>query len=843
MVRGPQYTPIASTSDNTIFITEDETVVSDPTVMIPRGIEMNPYEGDDLTRALSRTFLIDTFQWSSTQASDTILALYSSPSVLFNQDYIFSKIKYNQYFRAGTEFLIKMPSMQNMSGEILVCGLPKYEADTVSADSNTRTGKYNSIWQMSCNPHIIMSAATAQEGVFRIPYRAPAPYMVLDGQQPAWCGSLCIRVLSPLAQINSEAAVNTYVNVYARFVEPEVAGRRTEIAAWGYTTINEKLTISGQSGHEPWLPLIDISRPAIERKEVPFAPMESFGFKRGQSEQKSRPSCLPWLWSRKAKPQSGREQKVKTERHLLSTAFKRIADFSSKLSPLPIVGPTLGMMATASDATSTILRALNLDKPTTLEAPVLATPRLGYDLPGMDGLDSSVKLAAKTANGISLDQSLIHIRNNETFIEDFPPVLVDTFTFDSSNATASIMYRIPVSPMVVHSSTHLAGVKVYTHPLAWYGRAFSYWQGPLTIGFRFDCSTMSAAKVALRWEPRDLDNVGGSNEYLREIVDIHGPIATEITVPWLQQEIWGRANWLIGMNGSLQYVTNAAQTNGNLVLEIISPVRTVDSLADSTVNVSVWLKPARGFKYAVPIRPTGWTSEFPLAARREAVAQSGVESFSEPLGPRTFVDRGICMGEEIGDVREMLRRYTFHAEYNGIGATAVSSNTPSQVVPHPLSYGAANMRMFGYLCAPYMAARGSLRFKVICSSGSKIFVSNYQTDGGTGDTGSWSTTVGWHGSAMLDKPLSSEVSVELPYYCPWIYEANFNGASGTTGGAQHRFIAGRSIALTAVESTNCYVFVSGGDDFDVGILSTPPMLYAASWPTPGGSTQAGYYPT
>lgn len=173
----------------------------------------NNMEIFDMNRSLERSYIIDTPAWTTDQTAGTTLATYDFPAVLFDQDYISSKVSDFHNFRAGARVSVRIQSSKFLYGKLMLVYTP-------DSSLNGYYAEMNNIYMASGYPHLLISASASESAIMDIPFISPQRALsipTLGGQE---MGSFKLIILNPLTNINGDTDSCNIV-VTAQFLDVE----------------------------------------------------------------------------------------------------------------------------------------------------------------------------------------------------------------------------------------------------------------------------------------------------------------------------------------------------------------------------------------------------------------------------------------------------------------------------------------------------------------------------------------------------------------------------------------------------------------------------------------------
>jgi len=794
------------TIHETVAFVDDAPVQTVESIITPTSLrDLDPFPKQDMRQILSRMYQLDTFAWSSADAAGTVKACYRFPEALFTETNVWQKLLRFDLLRGGVRVVLRINATKFHYGTLLISWLPYYDPTNMSAGgvSGEFTSKFGDLYSQGQNPSVIMSAASSASVEFVIPGRRPHPWVHIDryksGLLNMGCmGCVVIRVLTPLGLVSSVTTPTVDVTMFAAFEDPEVAGMQNENRTAYTATVNVAGSVIAQG-------------------------------------------------------KTTAEAREKSSEHLISGTALSVGKFLGGVSQWPVVGGAAGAAGKVFTFLGAGARSIGLDKPTTVESATITTPRIGQDLAQARGLDSSMRLCLDPENRISADPTLIKSADDETSIRGFSRrlFLLDTTSFDGSSAVGTRVCNIPVTPQLCHAYVSSGAYKVRPTPPALVGSCCRNWRGSMKYCIRFVCSSYTTCRVRIGFHPDPANTpttlTSGTADFPNVVYDINGDTTVCFTIPYLGPALWKHANYLIPYASGTTFATVPDSfANGMVTVSIVNPVRTSENTNDSTVYMIVMQTVGEDMQFAAPAAPVNFG-----ALVGDVVAQGR----EEPAGPDTLInvgifpgivpvsfsgDSGICMGEIIDDVRDLLKRYCYVKDLTITAAQWNQASDAGGALYSPITNTLDTSSVIGLIASCYMFVRGSYRNKFIADSGEVISATlGNSQDGFTFyNTPNFTYRMGWPGSGVARKSFGGELSVEVPYYTPWICEIPKVCTSGASAGNY----MGQRYVIVGAPTTNAVVhcFESFGDDVDLGTLSAPPAVWLASAALPNQTP--GAYP-
>lgn len=615
---------------------------------------------------------------------------------------------------------------------------------------------------------------------FTIPYVAPSHYWNMkDAAQTVakgWFGRLKFFVLHPLDLSGATATETLEVSVYGDLVSPELAG--------------------------PCL------RPPVMLKS------KNFGAQVGEKEEKSDKSFLT--------------------RAAEAINNSPILALVKNIGGVTLMGARIGSLVGA------------FDKPTSVQAPQKVIQESVSNFANSRGLDASAILSLDPNNQIGADWTAFCMDRDETLFSNYKrrPGLLTTGYFDSTSAVNTRVIDMIVDPMNVPYDFNMVNDDYTFYPthLANLCMNHKFWRGGINYLFEFTTSKYTTCTVRLTWLPDPTYTAAISNEEAGDTVSktfkITGDTSMGVLIPYCQQSLYQEVNTFL--NAITTPVTTYQGRNGQLILQIVNPVTSGQTVGDSRIYFAVWAAGASDFEVARPISRYNEYQDATAApaeelkstrkiwkaqmASNEDVTQATdpVATFRsdfEPLVPCTVLDHsGISMGERTSSWIDLMKRFTYHSG----GYTSV----PEVIAPFQLANG--DFTPWNRFLRLFQFVRGSLRFKVIVNSCSVanyvVTVSNMLTNE--------DTTSFQQGVALADSRQKPIIEFQLPFYTRWtMWCADFPMEQDLMPFFQIDITS----SLGTPGSLNYDVFIALGDDFTAGWLINPiPLLH-----TPESKTSDG----
>lgn len=232
-----------------------------------------------LDNVLAREYPVSQITWTTDQAQGFLLATINFPKILFDNQFIFDKLKNFRFFRGGVELSIRVAASKFVYGSFQVNYLP-------DAENFSRPTMFEQIWAGSRSPHVLVSAAASETVIFTVPFISKRRALDLSGYTDAEIGRFNFIVQNPLVDILGQTN-SAQVIVTARFVDPNVfmaeSSRKARPLKEGYrksqagvitSTLESTATLAGIASLIPAVGPVGASISEISRGVARFTRMK-----------------------------------------------------------------------------------------------------------------------------------------------------------------------------------------------------------------------------------------------------------------------------------------------------------------------------------------------------------------------------------------------------------------------------------------------------------------------------------------------------------------------------------------------------------------------------------------
>lgn len=192
---------------------------------------------------LERVYLIDSFDWVTTNTRGQVLKSYRFPDNLLAKNPIANKV--NNFFglRAGVQFIVLVNKQQFQAGNLLISYLPHAKYNGFKADLHSKP--YGIVARTGV-PRTNLDLMDATRATLDAPYASPFVYYNLLTNEGT-IGDFTISVYSPLADVSGSARVG--VKVFARFIDIDLqfpTGQTTAVAKSTFSSLTSKVRRLGE---------------------------------------------------------------------------------------------------------------------------------------------------------------------------------------------------------------------------------------------------------------------------------------------------------------------------------------------------------------------------------------------------------------------------------------------------------------------------------------------------------------------------------------------------------------------------------------------------------------------
>jgi hypothetical protein len=604
--------------------------------MQPYYVGTDPYSTPSMDGVLSRLYRIAEVTWNGGDTQNTIKLALNFPFALVTASTnLQEKLSYYNYFRSDVELEFKINSTPFHFGMLIGSWLPS-NAFTPTSSYTVGSNKTQNIYSMSSSNCFFISANNMKSVKVTIPYISPQQYASAAqvSTNAGYFGSVYLRVLNPLKLIGSTATPVVNVSVFARFVNPEVAG----------PTLNQ-VTLSIKQENKKLREIID-------------------GGWTGQGKTERLAPKNP-------------EQEKKSKQGVVSNALGTIGSLASTTAASGLAGPYSGVVSAVSlgaNLLGGVASMFGYNKPLNLSAqqPVQLSLLSGVNQGSGLLTTSDLALIPENATGNKPDIYGCTVDNHQLVNLFTKPGLFDTWTFDDTAAVGSVIKSYWVCPTTCATNLGTTYYRQYHVPLSMIAYNFSRWRGSIKYFMQIVCSQYTVGRIRITWHPTHSEipstYTEGEGDVISIVVDFRGDTTVAFTVPFLS------TNGYLPITDT--WVKGDQYSNGGLAISIVNAVTSSTSTGDSTVAVNMFIAGDKDFDFVQPVERTVRTgiprtvavglTDFPLTgwvAQGSSPDQSQIldeifqADFPTIIPAHTSVNAFVYEGEKVRDILTMMHRF------------------------------------------------------------------------------------------------------------------------------------------------------------------------------------------
>jgi hypothetical protein len=739
-------------------------------------------------------------------------------------------------------------------GRALLSYNPYVTSDEITVN---RTFVAQDLIQASQKPHLLLDPTSSQGGEMLLPFIWPENY--LDITKAGWpdnMGEIDIHDFDVLQHANGGTDPIT-ISVFC----------------WA-----ENLTLA--------VPTTNAAQGHVEE-----ADLDEFGFpkpydKQAGSKQKKQ--------TMKASNTSTNDEFLKDG--LISKPASAVAKAADTLAMIPVLAPYAKATSMVASKLGAVARIFGYSRPQIMEDTKAFVPRYAGNLCNSDAPESLVKLTLDSKNELSIDTRLMGLGGEDELTVNSICQRWSywrSFDWPETAVADDMLSSMIVAPLYGTTLVAAPVTEIHSTALAFGASPFDAWQGSIKFRFNVVCSEYHRGRLRIVYNPAT--NPAGAipfNQVYSTVIDISENRDFEYEVKWADIRAWARNVGIDGIpaatiHDDVNPVTAGGTTdNGSITVYVVNELATPSTTA-ADVKVQVWVKAGDDFAVAVPTtKNLSQLSVFeqqsetaPALATSEDTSNSpGCVTEVASFAPGEYIPEDnqylVYQGERIVSFREMLRRYHWHNVYfpAGVGTNANNRKVCFNLHNFPFyrgwepsgqdtatsstgtdGYNFVSETLLNYLTPAFACRRGCLRHKMIYTSygaaarmgtmtatrhnltGANISETAHDLNGVNGDRRSEMLETemtglgGSHTTAVFNNPV---LEYETPYYTNG---QRFEPARFV--GRYNAFDHGHELAVDVVGGTTSDDvkidhYISIGEDFQLGMFTGAPIMYAYADPVP-----------
>jgi len=463
-----------------------------------------------------------------------------------------------------------------------------------------------------------------------------------------------------------------------------------------------------------------------------------------------------------------------------------------------------------------------------------------------------------------------------------------SFAWPEAATTDTMLTSMIVAPIYGSTLSAAPVQEIHSTALAFGATPFDAWQGSIKFRFNVVCSEYHRGRIRIVYNPAT--NPAGAipfNQVYSTIVDISENRDFEYEVKWADIRAWARNFGIASIPGATIHddvnpvSAGGIGDNGSITVYVVNELAT-PSTAAAAVTVQVWVKAGDDFAVSCPspdnlklLSPFEQQSETEIMATSEDTsnAPTGVAEVAS-FAPGEYIPDNnqylVYQGERIVSFRELMRRYVYWNSYfpATVGTTTIDRRVEYEISDFPfyrgwdpngqdvgVTFGATDepysfvtLTLMNYLTPAFACRRGSIRHKM-CVSSSHInpSVGGLMQVGRAGLTGVkdgtsselFNTDDGGIRKNLQDSALSSlggthatvtRSNPVLEYETPF-YTLGQRFVPGRMLNIRDNFTSGHDLSIDVrkdieIDEIRLDKFVSTGEDFQLGLFTGAPIMYA-----------------
>jgi len=752
----------------------------------------DPYMPGEVIKALTRSYQIKQFTWTTGAAVGDNLYTEKFPYALLQVPFLADKIKYYAWLRAKVKISFRVNSTKFDYGALMISHLPFYQ------DGSGGDWRMKTIWHASmCNPKVL----SAQQGStieFELPWVNPNVYALTSSPLPE-IGTVMVKVMHPLSSASADPPPSITVTVFANFVEPELAGFAPDVAP--PTPAMEKAWLAYCADRQK----VKAESEAPKTKKV--AKFKKLARMVGEAQSKSSGKTV------------AQEAEEKTKTGVLSGIADAVTTVAPLLTAIPVIGEFAAPAGMIAGALSPIFKMFGLNKPTMNNAGQIVLDRAGHTIAHGRGGEFTTRLAIDPDNMLSVARGLAGPDEPQpTMLEILKtPVLLELGSFNNTTLPNSQIFSLPAHPSYCKKVTSLTANWYSMSYMAYYGQFASFWRGALKYRIHFTTSSFVTCRVRIAhiFEPLSSNYDLVSGDLVSRVVDIAGDTIVDLTLPFLDEKLY-----LPTMAPEAVYPF--VQGTGTLDISLVNPIVSVDTTANPRIFYSVWVAAGDDFRFMqFGANRAAWSrysfgapadveeepeKPSPLVIRPENIgdAQCDVRADFNKVFPglvptKYVVEASVVNGEDFGTLNTLMHRYVTKWPQPAFG-------TVYPIVPWPSNPSTlANRDTLNMLLAPFQFFRGAIRLHA-----GQVAAAIHFNQGPAGRD-NFSNGVVYSGGSQY------VVAAEVPWYDPRIFVETVPTVDTNPMQQVSVYLGG---------DAGTPLLYSVGDDWSVGSLSATPWYSA-----------------
>lgn len=648
-----------SADGHTVTISAASTMVEVAATNNFRGSMALPENSVSLSNYLSRITKVGSFDWLTASSSVLICELYAT---WIADEAIAPKLLGYRYFRAKPKLIVVVNGFSTYYGKLLITYDPNPGPDGRDLDTTSTTllalEHFSQAWQ---SPHIEIDPSMSQTYELDMPFYSTMEWYDLYPQGPgaALTPKLYIvgYVMNQLRNVNDIAVDSVNMQVYVQMMDVELS--------------------------TPCFPYPE----ALLKHQGPEGKVK-------KTETMKKPMVEGVL----SGPLS---------------AVRKVTSYVESIGggSIPYIGPFLSPFNAASEKAISFLQFLGYASPAKLD--FTATYNTSNSLRMVcNGPDASKILRNDLKGSLAIDAAAATVGTDNDMLVSFvasKPGFISKIVWST---TLGISATIPVTPRYCLDDTS----SYFICPLAHVSLAHQFWSGSLVYTIEVVCSQYHRGAIGISWVPfvaaAPPTFADFPNRYLTVIMDITQDRAIDFVVPFASSTNNLRVN---DYGAVLESAASVNDSNGNLYIYEINPLKTMGST--SSVDVNVYVRGGDDYVLYMPttahivnfsfIEPPALQVEETPATELVHQGPASADINQDQMEGRSL----LFFGERSISIKDICNKPMFMGEPTG--ATAIPYIQFSLPIDPPHMESLDNPSFIGWFAPAYLAQRGGYRFKIV----------------------------------------------------------------------------------------------------------------------------------
>jgi hypothetical protein len=376
---------------------------------------------------------------------------------------------------------------------------------------------------------------------------------------------------------------------------------------------------------------------------------------------------------------------------IVSKPASAVAAAAGWLKDLPMIGPYARATQMIATGVGDTARLFGYSRPTDITPTTNMKLISANSYANVDKGDTPMKLTLDSKCEVTIDPRVMGAEaTDHQGIYDLASrqSLLTTTSWQTEplgGVVGTSLFIANVTPSLC--ATEAAGSILYNTPMSWMSQLFSYWHGSIIYRFQVVGSNFHKGRLLLTYDPNIFTSVEENIVY-SEVIDISLNRDFEVEIGWGSSKPFLRIRQCGADLGGIQqeYRTDdlalpfsGLHANGQLNLSILNELTVPgDNGTAPAIDINVYVKASDDMKFTVPnadfiknlsVRPLNSQSEVGVDAMTDKGSKenSPEETLAMSMNAETdsAVDHltEVFFGEHIVSLKDLFRRYCFHASW------------------------------------------------------------------------------------------------------------------------------------------------------------------------------------